>query len=366
MLKEILGIFLLSRLLIICTAYLSNMSIAKGWWFSKFPPPDSLMNMFYKWDSQWYMTVVGNGYSYIPGKESNVGFFPLFPLLVKMLSLAFGNPKLMGFIISNICLFSGAIYLYKLIMLDFKNPNVAMKAIFFMFISPVSFFFSIFYTEGLFLFLAVSSFYYARKKQWLIASILGFFISLTRSVGVFIIIPLIIEYFDMDFKSFKIDFKIIKKNILYLALIPAGLFSHMLYLYFKVNDAFAYFNAQGKGWNRGFVSIPETLKSMDIYNTFYDVIFLGAAVLALVFCIYLFFSRIRLSYGVFSLLFLFLYLSAGLLESMPRYVSVLFPLYLAMSLIADKNKFLDYLFTFFSLMLLTLFTTLFVNGYWMT
>jgi len=366
---EILSIFIVSRLLIVVIAYLSNLIIIKDWWFSKFPKPDSLLNLFFKWDSQWYMSIVEKGYFYIPGKESSVGFFPLYPMLVKVFSMIFRNPKLTGFIISNIALLSAAIYFYKLVIFDFEDTKVASKTVFYMLISPLSFFFSIFYTEGLFLFLTISAFYYARKKQWLIASILGFFVSLTRAPGIFIIVPLLIEYFAVDFKSFKIDFKKIKKDILYLLLIPAGLFTFMFYSYVKFNDALAYFHAQyfhaqRAPVQRGFVFVFATLKSALYYPLFFNIIFIGSVILALILILYLIYAKVRISYIVYSSLLLFLYLSLGALEGIPRYISVLFPIYLGMALLANRSKFLEYFFSLSSIMLLTLFTILFVNGYW--
>jgi Gpi18-like mannosyltransferase len=310
------------------------------------------------------MSIVKQGYFYIPGKESSAGFFPLYPLLVKILSLIFGHPILIGFFISNIALLFAVIYLYKMVMLDFEDSDVASKTVFYILISPASFYFSIFYTEGLFLFLTISSFYYARKKRWLIASLLGFFLSLTRSVGVYIIIPLLMEYLDIDFDSFRIDFKKIKKDIFYLSLIPMGLLIFMLYLLIKFNDAFAYYHAQAAGWQRGFTSIMTTSKSIKLYYDFYKIIFMGLPVFVLILILFLIYFRVRSSYIVYTLLLLFIYLSTGRLESIPRYISVLFPMYMGMSLLANKSKFLDYSFSLFSTMLLTLFTSLFVNGYW--
>lgn len=364
-LKEVLSIFVISRLLIIFIGYLSNLVIIKSRWFSSFPRPDSLLNLFFKWDSQWYMSIVRNGYSYNPGEESNVAFFPLYPMLIRFFSSIFGNPKLMGFVISNIVLLLAAIYLYKLIILDFEDPKIASKTVFYMLIFPLSFFFSIFYTEGLFLFLAISSFYYGRKKQWLTASVLGFFLSLTRSLGVLIFIPLLIEYLGINFKTFKINLKAIKKDILYLLLIPAGLFSYIYYLHIKFNDAFAFSHTQA-AWNRKFTSIFTTISNTGYFSSFYKIIFLGSIIFALILILYLIYSRSRFSYIIYSSLLLFCYLSTGLLESIPRYISVLFPIYLGMSLLANRDKFLDHFFTLFSVMLLTLFTILFVNGYWFT
>jgi len=357
---NILGIFVISRLLILFIGYLSNLVIIKGKWYGT---PTSLLDLFFTWDSRWYMSIIDEGYHYIPGKESSIGFFPLYPLLIKTFSLIFGNPKLIGFIISNIALLAASIYLYKLIKLDFKD-SIAFKTVFYMLIFPLSFFFSIFYTEGIFLFLTISCFYYARKKKWLAASVLGFFLSLTRSLGFLMLLPILVEYLDIDFKNFKIDKKKVKKDMLYLLLIPSGLLSFMAYSYIKFGDFLAYFHSKS-AWGNKLTSIFTTLNSVRYYEPFYKLIFIGSLIFALIFIIYLIYYRVRISYIIYSSLFLFAYLSVGILEGIPRYVSILFPLYLGMSL-ASKNKFLSYFLTLFSIALLTLFTILFVNGFWFT
>ncbi len=315
------------------------------------------------------MSIVGKGYEYIPGKESNIGFFPLYPMLIKVFSAVFHNELLIGYIISNVALLLAAIYLYKLIELDFKDQRVAVKTVFYMMVCPMSFYFSIIYAEGIFLALSIASIYCARKKQWLAAGALGFFLALSRSLGVVIIIPLFFEYFDLDFGALRLDLKKIKGDILYLLLPPMGLLAFMFYAHVRFNNAFAYFHSQSAHpqramSSRGFVSIFTTLKTLKFYPPFWDITFIGAIILALLTICYLAFRRARMSYVAYAVILVFLYLSSGVLESIPRYISVVFPVYLGMALLAIRHDFFDRIFTIFSIMLLTLFTILYANGYW--
>ena len=117
--KDILGIFVISRVLILFIGYLSNLVIIKG---EHFNSPRSLLDLFFSWDSGWYLDIVKNGYFYIPGKESSVAFFPLYPILIKFFPFSFFDPKLIGFILSNLFLLLAGIYLYRLVKLEFKNP----------------------------------------------------------------------------------------------------------------------------------------------------------------------------------------------------------------------------------------------------
>lgn len=355
--KEILsifGIFIISRLAIFLIGYFSTFVVTKAQFYTE---PESLLHLFFKWDSNWYISIIENGYSYVPGEYSNVAFFPLYPLLVKIFSFNIFDPIIIGYLISNIALFLAVVYFYKLVYLETEDHKLSFKSIFYLLIFPTSFFFSIIYTEGLFLFLSISCFYYIRKKQWLTASILGFFLAQTRIVGVLILIPMIIEYF--DFKSWRIDIKKVKEikaDIFYFALVPLGLISYMVYLYYKFGDALVFLRAQS-AWGRSLV-IPFSplLKEWSIiYKLF--------AIFALFIILYLIYTKFRISYTTYSFAHLTIYLSTSSLHSIPRLVGVIFPIYIAMSLITNKNKWLYCLFIIISIIWLAYFTVLFVNGY---
>ena len=98
---------------------------------------------------------------------------------------------------------------------------------------PGSLFFSYFYSEGLFLFLSLAAFYHARRKQWLSASLFGFFAALTKTVGVLIVVPLLIEYFEPRLESWKIRLNRAKIEVFLLLLVPVGL---LLLVYLSSNN----------------------------------------------------------------------------------------------------------------------------------
>lgn len=367
MLKDVFCSFFSSRLIIVLSGYLSSLIIVKGKW-----QPEGAMpwqNLFFRWDSGWYLSIVQHGYSYSPGEYSSVAFFPLYSLLVSGVSRVFGHPVVAGFLISNIALFFAAVYLYKLVKLDHDDTETASRSVFYMLIFPASFFFSIFYTEGLFLFLSITAFYYARRKKWLIASLLGFFLALTRSVGVLIIIPLLLEYLNIGsgpytLKSFTDSVKKIKGDILYLLLVPAGLCSFMLYLFLKFGEPFAFAEVQS-AWGRKSTIIFSALANFK-YEPFYSIIFHGFSYTAMLLIVYLAYRKTRLSYLVYSASLMLIYLSTWSLEAIPRLIGVIFPLYTGLALLGKKFKPLDNIFTELSIMLLAIFVILFTNGYWLT
>jgi len=359
-LVEICSSFTSTRLLILLIGWLSSLVILKSEYYGN---PQSIVDLFVRWDSGWYLSIIQNGYSYMPGKPSNVAFFPLYPSLVKIFTFGFADVRITGIVLSNIALLLAMVYLFRLVKLDYLNTKIPLNSIIFALIFPASFFFSIFYAESLFLFLTVACFYYARKNRWLLSSLFGFFAALTKALGVFIFIPVLIEYLaPTSIRDFK--FSKIKKDVLWLLLIPAGLLTYMTYLYIRFNEPLAFLKTE-TAWSRGFAPGLLTLKSVFSYPPFYEFTFLGFIVLSISMLIYLIYSRVRISYIVYTAVQLFIVLSFSLLESLPRYISVLFPIYIGFAVMA-RNRFWEDTIKFFFICLLTLFVILFVNGYWFT
>ena len=149
-----------------------------------------------RWDSFWYLDIAQNGYIFKgPEKLSNIVFFPLYPLLIRATSFFVGgNFIFAGWILSVIFLFLALLYFSKLVR-EFHSEVNPQMPLALLLIFPTAFFLNSIYTESLFLFLSIASFYYAFKKNFVLAGIFGFFASLTRITGILLFIPLIWEYF---------------------------------------------------------------------------------------------------------------------------------------------------------------------------
>ncbi len=359
-LQTVFTLFTTTRISIVVVALISTLIIEKGKFFK---PINSILDLFYRWDSGWYLNIISKGYTYIPDKESSVAFFPLYPMIIKVISAITSHPKIVGFIVSNIALLIACYYLYKLVQVEY-DQSTATQTIILMLIAPVSFFFSIMYTEGLFLALTISAFYYARKKNWLVASIIGFFVALTKVTGVFIFIPILMEYLQISWTSLKPNFRIIKKDMLWLLLIPAGLGTYMTYLYAKFGDPIAFYHAYA-AWGSKLVLATTTFELAAAKNyTFYKILFFAIVIITLLEIIYCIKCKIRLSYVTYCILLFIIFISSSLLDSILRYTSILFPLYMGLAILIKKHPPLKLPIELASIMLLTLMTVLFVNGYW--
>jgi hypothetical protein len=183
---------------------------------------DPTLNSLVAWDSEYYLSIATVGYEDMENvapveadgevHSKSYAFFPLYPYLVKVVRLPFvlfgfspiGASTVAGMIVSLLGTLGGMLALYDLSK-DELGEDGAFRAVFFMLIFPVSYFFAVTYTEGLFVGLAFGSLAFLRRKQWVYAALLAAFATWTRSIGAVLLLPLLLswglEYFKAEEKK---------------------------------------------------------------------------------------------------------------------------------------------------------------------
>jgi hypothetical protein len=290
------------------------------------------------WDSGWYLDVAKFGYSSALRQDpeilnqANYAFFPLYPVLMRVLGPLVGGPFNAGLAISNISLFVTCLVAIRLVRLDF-DALTARRAAKYLLLFPTAFILSGVFSESLFLALVVSSFYLLRKERLLAAGAMGFLASLTRSVGVFLILPLAIEYW----RQRRLQSRPIEARAAFLLFAPLGLAVFSAYNYVLTGNALAFARIQSS-WGRTFYSpitvLMDGLRDPDINSRFAAWFTLVAVVSLIAFA-----KRIGVPYLVLSLCFITVPLCTGL-NSMPRFLLAVFPLPLLMAA-ATKDPSVD-------------------------
>jgi Gpi18-like mannosyltransferase len=346
------------------------------------PHPLDFLEMHARQDSAWYFSIAYEGYKFSKDEQSNVNFFPLYPTLMKygyeLLKpltpnlILYHQYLLSGTLISIFSLFFAIIFLWKLFRLD-TDSKTAFLAIFFLLVFPTSYFLTAIYTESLFLLLAVCTFYFARKNQFILAGLAGYFAALSRPVGIFLLIPVLME---LIFTRKRLNRKELVLNSLSLLLYPLGLATFMYYLNQKFGDPLLFVEA-AKNWGRSFtlsITFPfDIVFSLVKYiggeldfthasaaNIFLELIFFSFGLFLSILAL----RKTRLSYGVWCLVSVLFPITSGVLVSQARYTLVLFPIFLVLSLIASKHFLFSHIYPLVSILLMGLLTLLFVNGHW--
>lgn len=315
----------------------------------------NLFESLANWDGGHFLGIAEFGYR----EDFQYAFFPLYPLLIRALNQITQNYLIAALLISVGSSFLAINLLYKLVLKDFGRI-IAEKAIWALFIFPTSFYFLTAYSEGLFLLSVVATFYFARRNLFL-ATLFAAAASATRLVGLALVFGLIVEVWSTSG---------INKKTWYVLFAPAGFVAYCFFLYIQTADPFYFVTAQAH-WLRS-LSIPgvgfwEAIKGItggsllrQNFNALLDLAFtiFGAGMILRAF------RFLPISYSIYGLVSIALPLLTPSLSSMPRFLLPIFPIFILLALI--KNQYAIFAYQLISIMLLSAFVTLFVNGYWVS
>lgn len=187
-LKSILPIYISVHLALFAISCLAFLFLTQD--FSKqVMPISTLWEQWYHWDTAHFIKITLHGYYNL----LHMAFFPLYPLLERTGMVVTGDPFTAGLLLSNVAELVLFTVLYRLVKEDFGGDR-AYHTLFYLAIFPTAFFFSIAYSESLFLCLSTLTFYQLRRGRWWQAGLCGFLATLTRPDGLFLLIPFCYEY----------------------------------------------------------------------------------------------------------------------------------------------------------------------------
>ena len=283
-----------------------------------FPNVRHLLNF----DGGHYQNISSFGYI----QKFQTAFFQLYPALISFLGSLTQSHLISALVISLLCTYLSIWVLAKL----FKAPQSVLVLIFF----PLSFFFLTGYTESLFLLLSLLSWHLFKKQRYFSSGIFGFLASLSRFYGVLLFPSLLLEFFLKLPKSkrFKLSSYI---QVIPLLLIPLGLAVYMYFLELKFQDPLSFIHALSL-WSKSTVIFPFqtiyryykmlTTVSPAIIQYWVALLEISSLIIGLL-ASYILFRQKQLSYSLYVFLGSIIPSFTGTLQSLPRYLLVLFPVY---------------------------------------
>lgn len=383
--KKIATLFLGWRVILFAVALLAVYLIPK--WGGRFPYEDRVLVPtglpswiwgFGNFDGVHYLRIAQDGYA----AANTQVFFPLYPILVRILNIFPRNPLLdpslfvdpsyffTAFILSNLFFLFAIHYFYKLLRLDFDR-KVSLRSLLLVLVFPVSFYFGAIYTESLFLLLAVASIYYSRKHNFLLSGILAGLASATRVLGLMLLPVIVLEIY-LWAKGRKLELGEKLKAITGIVAAPMGTLLYMVYLKVTTGSYIYFLTAQAPfGAQRSaerLILLPQVIyRYLKIFTSLpvFSLEFLSAsneflfALIPLTLLV-VFWKKMRLSYWIFTLGVLLIPTLTGTFSSMPRYALMGF---LLLPLLGQNKKLLVPLIFVF-ILLGVILIGLFTRGYW--
>lgn len=198
------------------------------------------LQAFAWWDGEWYLKIATTGYEYIDdGQQHSVAFFPLFPLLIRILMQIGFSPELAGILINNFA-FLGALFLLYQWVEKSNGIGAAKWSTAVLAWCPYSLYGTVIYTEGLFLFLTVATLQAFESKEYLKMSFLGILATATRGPGIAMIPAFLL-----------LSWRENRRKMAYLAslTVAGGIILYSLYCWWQFGDPLAFVEVQA-AWGR--------------------------------------------------------------------------------------------------------------------
>ena len=342
---------------------------------------EPFLNQQVSWDSEYYLSIATVGYHdpavyscTVNGvKYSNSqAFMPLYPYLIWLLAFPLkifqltpiATATLGGVFISTLGALAGALALYSLAR-ERLGETSALRAAFYLLIFPTGLFLAQVYTEGLFVGLAFGSLACLARKKVIPAALLAMFATLTRAVGLALVIPLGI----FALQSLIEDRQLSRRVLLNFGLTAACLAVYLVWSYSEWGQAFKLvqetcfnrysfnFDRTREGWWYAWRDFRRGYPQM----TAYYLLEFGALALALVASLVM--LRSYPAETFFSLAVLAISVFSGVPRGMHRYILTAPVVFLFLGKLG-KNEAFDRLWTILSLLLLAVLSILFAANFW--
>jgi len=213
------------------------------------------------WDCYWYGDIALHGYQAYPEQLNfggpagiaNWAFFPLYPLVIGLLArLTLLGPATLGAIVSPLLTLVAGLLSWPLFKGD-RRAYLLFAAL--LLVGPFSFYFSILYSESLFLCLTVLAFVLLARRNYPAAGVAGALLSATRIVGVLFVFSMLAEAYGQhrekggSLGSFPRAVLGRPDLIFGMLFAPVGFFAFTVLLHRVTGDALAFVHIQ-RAWDR--------------------------------------------------------------------------------------------------------------------
>lgn len=298
-------------------------------------------------DSQHYLAIADDWYlsEGVIDRLVQLVFLPGYPVLVRLLKLLTGDSLTAGLLLSALCFAGSGVIYYRLLRLDLPH-EAALRSLVFLCLMPGSFFYAAPMSESLFLLCSLGCVYLTRKDRWLLAGLCGAWAAFTRSLGLMLAVPMIMELVAAAVREKHVS-KLISRAACIL-LVPLGFAAYCVINYFVAGNPWQFMIYQAQHWGQHlglffntaayqtelaigtFTDNPHNFCGLWLPNLIYG---LGALALAAAAV-----HDLRPSYGAWFIAYYVIAIGATWLLSAPRYLMAMPVLPMALGRLSDKKN----------------------------
>lgn len=314
----------------------------------------NLPHFWSQWDARHYIALAEDWYVNTGDERLKLVFYPLYPALVRIVNMVFLNANFSAYLVSNLCLLGSGAVLYRVTAREW-GLRAARRAVFFLMFAPLSFYFSVPYTESAFVLTTLLAVDFAMQHKWGRALLMGALSALTRSLG---LLTAVLIFYEMlvtwrSTKPQKPVRQLIQRAYLrhmgrYALLcctVALGFAVYLLINWRVSGDPFRFLEYQSSNWSQEFGSVWYTFQysfdnALHFHNEGYRT---GVWIPQLLYLFSIFalllagMHRIRPGWGAYALLYAYMAYAPTWLLSGPRYMTAMAALYPLLALLTRRK-----------------------------
>ncbi|MCA1656408.1 MAG: hypothetical protein LC713_01630 [Actinobacteria bacterium] len=331
-----------------------------------------------QWDSGWYFSIAGGGYSYFPGDQSPIAFFPAYPVLIRWVSHLVHDGYVAGILITLVA-GAGLVVMLLAWLRDRLSPTAAWTALGIFLLYPYTFYlYGVVYADAVFIAAILGAFLLLESDHPWLAGLAGAVATAARPLGPVLVIGLVVRALERRGAlrpqgGGVVDLRRARPGDLGVLLSVGGLVAWCAYLWAKFGDPIAFITNQ-EAWHQG--AGPATWFKIQFFKDVIHVghplgwmVFVAHAVLTVAALALLprVFRRFGLGYGVYTALLIGMAsLSTKNFFGMARYLLAAFPCFAVLGELLAERVALRRLYLSLSGAGLLLLTAVFGTGYYLS
>ncbi|MGA2783435.1 MAG: mannosyltransferase family protein [Candidatus Bathyarchaeia archaeon] len=278
--------------------------------------------LFNAWDSLQFQIIATFGYAH-----PNYVFLPAYPALIRFTGLLIGDNWYGAFLVTQVFALASVVAFQRVAEI-YMPPREAFYATLLMATFPyISVFTTLSYSEAVFLFLSLSTWYFYKKRRTGTASLLAALASVTRIYGIAIVLPIVFDI--VRSKRYP--------KLLYIVIPVLFIGSWALYCYLSTGDPFISWTDE-KYWTHGANGDGIRLVQAILFQGFRGLLVCCSGLDPVVFFSVSIFAYLvvriwqvdRLLWGYAISLFGLLIVTSSSYVSLLRFISFIFPVWLTL------------------------------------
>ncbi len=343
-LLEALAAVVASRLLIVaaCAAYCAIQNRSLETFFQDFA------GKLTPWDADHYLGLIKRWYVAEGDPRLHIVFLPFYPAVCRGLHWLTGMSSFAAAeVVSHLALVGCGAAMFRLAEGD-SGAQTARRAMLLTLFTPMAYFYSVPYTESLFLLLTLLAVLMARRRRFALAVAFGAMAANTRIVGMAVAIPIFWELLrrDREGREEPLSPGRVALDVLKVLPVGAGLALYLLGNYRLFGNPTQFMIFQREHWSQSFGTLANTFRyclanALDYDDFLYRLgVWIPQALLLVAVPALIAWRRRREPVGDVAYLLVFFYVSFAptWLLSGPRYLSAAYALYPLLARLPKSRK----------------------------